>query len=62
MAYSQCSGDGPRAARVQENILVTRDLLSEAVRNLDGLPPAVTPHQGADGSAGNHQTGEGLET
>ena len=52
---------GPRAARVQENILATRDLLAEAVRNLDGLPPAVTPHQRADGSAGNRQTGEGLD-
>ena len=64
MAFSRCSGagpsGGPRAARVQENILATRDLLAEAVRNLDGLPP-VTPHQRADGSAGNRQTGEGLE-
>lgn len=64
MAFSRCSGAGPsagpRAARVQENILATRDLLAEAVRNLDGLPP-VTPHQRADGSAGNRQTGEGLD-
>ena len=39
----------------------TRDLLAEAVRNLDGLLPAVTPHQHADGSAGNRQMGEGLD-
>ena len=65
MVFSRCSGAGPlagpRAARVQENILAMCDLLAKAVRNLDGLPPAVTPHQRADGSAGNRQTGEGLD-